>query len=726
MVHQLDLVNNKVSLALTEEDDDADEEALTKPATLVKIDITMSALANARSFYTQKKAAAVKTAKTLAAAEHTIKAAEKKAAAAVAQIKVKATIRSMRTPFWFEKFDWFVSSENLLVLCARDAQQAEMLVRRHLRANDAYVHADVNGAPLCVVKANSSAATSTSSSAALELPPLTLSQAGCAVLSRSDGWSNRVVTSAWYVRADAVTKEDGHGGRLPTGVFNVRKGCSRVYLPPSPPVMGFGVLFRVGLSSVAGHVDERKVRGGVNDAVEEVEEEATVEVEEEEDDDDEEAEGTTLRMLPGGGFRVAAAEPTTTTDAPAAKKEEAAVVDVADPTPVAERSLDDIDGPDDNGKEEDDGDGDTASISTTTTAAANKPNRLTAKQRRQLKKGKPIGGEERPSQNEEEDGEDLESEPPLSARDGGGGGGGGGGGRRKEERTSDTESVASSVLPSASVRGKAGKMKKLKGKYADQDDEDRELYMDLLGSAGKSKKQLEKEKKAVEAQQKAAEAEAKKERHAARQAREREKEVQREAQRAAGGGKKQPKGGGGGGGGGGEDGNEDGGGEGGGGGEEDDEVAVEVFAELEALLSEESIQSPRLVRPPSTARIYSPRARCRPTRSCSRSCLCAVFGANLVRVQAQTDARQPKAREGGEAGDWIIVEPGAAEGEDLMRALTDNELVCAMLGSVKVQAPAKLLQQQKSAEKRERKERATERNEQKAGAKKKEGEAVES
>ena len=134
----------------------------------------VSALANARSFYTQKKAAAVKTAKTLAAAEHTLKAAEKKAAAAVAQIKVKATIRSKRTPFWWEKFDWCVSSENLLVLCAKDAHQAEMLVRRHLRARDAYVHADVPGAPVCVVKHSGSAS---------EIPPLTLSQAGCAVLS---------------------------------------------------------------------------------------------------------------------------------------------------------------------------------------------------------------------------------------------------------------------------------------------------------------------------------------------------------------------------------------------------------------------------------------------------------------------------------------------------------------------------------------------------------------
>ena len=80
MVHQLDLLHKSVTLVLTEEDDDADELALTKPATAVKLDITLSALANARSYYTQKKAAAVKTAKTVQAAEHAVKQAEKKAA----------------------------------------------------------------------------------------------------------------------------------------------------------------------------------------------------------------------------------------------------------------------------------------------------------------------------------------------------------------------------------------------------------------------------------------------------------------------------------------------------------------------------------------------------------------------------------------------------------------------------------------------------------------------
>ena len=46
---------------------------------------------------------------------------------------------------------------------------------------------------------------------------------------------------------------------------------------------------------------------------------------------------------------------------------------------------------------------------------------------------------------------------------------------------------------------------------------------------------------------------------------------------------------------------------------------------------------------------------------------------------------------------------------ELMRAVTDDELVRAMIANVKVAAPAKMLQQQKSNEKRERKEKATER-----------------
>ena len=53
---------------------------------------------------------------------------------------------------WFEKFNWFISSENYLVLAGRDGQQNEMLVRRYLRAGDVYVHADIHGASSIIVK----------------------------------------------------------------------------------------------------------------------------------------------------------------------------------------------------------------------------------------------------------------------------------------------------------------------------------------------------------------------------------------------------------------------------------------------------------------------------------------------------------------------------------------------------------------------------------------------
>ena len=75
----------------------------------------------------------------------------------------------MRTKYWWEKFDWFISSENLLVLCAKDSLQGETLVRRHLRANDAYVHADVANAPVCIVKHAPFLGMG-------PIPPLTLSQ----------------------------------------------------------------------------------------------------------------------------------------------------------------------------------------------------------------------------------------------------------------------------------------------------------------------------------------------------------------------------------------------------------------------------------------------------------------------------------------------------------------------------------------------------------------------
>ncbi len=49
------------------------------------------------------------------------------------QVRTTAAVAAVRKVFWFEKFYWFVSSENYIVLSGRDAQQNELLVKRYLR-----------------------------------------------------------------------------------------------------------------------------------------------------------------------------------------------------------------------------------------------------------------------------------------------------------------------------------------------------------------------------------------------------------------------------------------------------------------------------------------------------------------------------------------------------------------------------------------------------------------
>jgi hypothetical protein len=71
-----------------------------------------------------------------------------------------------------------------------------------------------------------------------------------------------------------------------------------------------------------------------------------------------------------------------------------------------------------------------------------------------------------------------------------------------------------------------------------------------------------------------------------------------------------------------------------------------------------------------------------------------------------TPGTQKKGKAARQAIGMLSAAAGGRE-RDLMRAVTDDELVRVMLGNVKISASGKLLQAQKAAEKRERKEKAT-------------------
>jgi len=54
---------------------------------------------------------------------------------------------------WFEAFRWFFTSDNLLVVGGKDAHSNEEIVKKRMKKNDAYFHAEVFGAPHCFIQA---------------------------------------------------------------------------------------------------------------------------------------------------------------------------------------------------------------------------------------------------------------------------------------------------------------------------------------------------------------------------------------------------------------------------------------------------------------------------------------------------------------------------------------------------------------------------------------------
>lgn len=218
----------------------------------IDINLSLSPWANATEYYDQKRSAADKEQKTLQASTIALKSQEAKIAENLKKglKQEKAILRPVRKLMWFEKFIWFISSDGYLVLGGKDAQQNEMLYKKHLKKGDVYVHADLHGAATVVIKNNPKTPDS-------PIPPSTLSQAGTLAVSCSSAWDSKAGMSAWWVNADQVSKSAPTGEFLPTGSFMVRG--KKNFLPPAVLLLGFGVIFQISEESKARHVKHRLV-----------------------------------------------------------------------------------------------------------------------------------------------------------------------------------------------------------------------------------------------------------------------------------------------------------------------------------------------------------------------------------------------------------------------------------------------------------------------------------
>ena len=70
----------------------------------------------------------------------------------VAAEKKKAGRAPVMKRRWYHRFRWFFTSDGVLVLGGKDAAQNEELVKKYMEGGDRFVHADVHGASVVIVK----------------------------------------------------------------------------------------------------------------------------------------------------------------------------------------------------------------------------------------------------------------------------------------------------------------------------------------------------------------------------------------------------------------------------------------------------------------------------------------------------------------------------------------------------------------------------------------------
>ncbi|XP_069493509.1 ribosome quality control complex subunit NEMF isoform X2 [Ambystoma mexicanum] len=446
---------------------------------IIDIDLSLSAYANAKRFYDHKRHAAKKTQKTVEASEKAFKSAEKKTKQTLKEVQTVSSIQKARKVYWFEKFLWFISSENYLVIAGRDQQQNEMIVKRYLRSGDVYVHADLHGATSCVIK----------NPTGEPVPPRTLTEAGTMAVCYSAAWDARVITSAWWVHHNQVSKTAPSGEYLTTGSFMVRG--KKNFLPPSYLMMGFGFLFKVDEPCVWRHKGERKVRMQDED-MESITSSATELVledmeslapEEDESSSSEEDKDDPEELADGKIDNNEMEEPEDRLSEEHLPEESSSEEDDAVEKQPSSRDTGELNRTD-IVKEDVLNFPDTAidlshlksqrplqktikeeAASTMGDSKAIGRRHLSAKERREMKK------KQKPNESEEAEAPD------------------------EKTKESDTHHSAlhqsSKSLPTQqpAKRGQKSKIKKMKEKYKDQDDEDRELIMKLLGSAGPVKEE---------------------------------------------------------------------------------------------------------------------------------------------------------------------------------------------------------------------------------------------
>ncbi|HVC58582.1 MAG TPA: NFACT family protein [Candidatus Acidoferrales bacterium] len=170
----------------------------------IKIDFTKSAQENANDYYSRAKRLIQKR----AGAEKAIKDLEKKLKVEESKEKEqKKRIMKVVKREWYEAFRWFFTSNNMMVIGGRDAHQNELLNSKHFGEKDLFLHANIFGAPVTILKDG------------VDIPAEIKEEAAQFAASYSSAWEEGLRSIDVYAMRRNQVSKSSEKGSLGTGSF---------------------------------------------------------------------------------------------------------------------------------------------------------------------------------------------------------------------------------------------------------------------------------------------------------------------------------------------------------------------------------------------------------------------------------------------------------------------------------------------------------------------------
>jgi len=176
----------------------------------LKLNINKTLEQNAERYFEQAK----KYKKKIPGIKKTVEMYKEKLARTETEMASKQdTVREpRRKKEWFEKFRWFISSDDFLVIGGRDATTNEIVIKKHTDKNDLVFHTELPGSPFVTIK----------NPEGKDMPEVTIREAAEFCGSFSKSWkSGRGTADVFYVNPDQVSKEAKSGEFIAKGAFMI-------------------------------------------------------------------------------------------------------------------------------------------------------------------------------------------------------------------------------------------------------------------------------------------------------------------------------------------------------------------------------------------------------------------------------------------------------------------------------------------------------------------------